>query len=104
MTVLSDTMTERDLEYFVRAAAQRFGWFRFHVYRSKGSEPGWPDEVLLRPPEMIVAELKSAKGKVTEAQERVLAMLEACGIETYIWRPSDLDAILERLANVGPGK
>jgi hypothetical protein len=75
-----------------------FGWTRYHTFLSVRSAPGFPDLVLVRPPRLIFAELKSETGKVTDAQQAWLALLEACpGCEVYTWRPADLPAIAELL-------
>jgi hypothetical protein len=48
----------------------------------------------VRPPRLVLAELKSEAGKVTEHQARWLALLHACpGVEVFLWRPSDLERI-----------
>lgn len=53
---------------------------------------------MVRPPRIVIAELKAESGKVTEHQARWLALLGACpGVETYLWRPSDLERIAEVL-------
>lgn len=77
--------------------AKQFGWLFYHTHRSDKSEPGWPDVVLCKPPELIIAELKSAKGKLTVDQKTWVYSLGSCGIETYVWRPADLPYIFERL-------
>jgi hypothetical protein len=54
---------------------------------------------MVRPPRIVFAELKAEAGKVTEHQARWLALLSACpGVETYLWRPSDLERIAKVLA------
>ena len=72
-------------------------WRTYHTLRSKGSEPGFPDLILIRPPRLIFAELKSDRGRLTRAQREWRADLEACGVEVYTWRPSErshVEAIL----------
>lgn len=61
---------------------------------------GWPDLVIARadPPRLIIAELKSEKGRQTPEQRTWQAILEANGVEYYLWRPSDwpdIERILE---------
>jgi hypothetical protein len=73
-------------------------WQHFHVYESRRSVAGWPDLTLVRPPELLVAELKTDRGRVTPAQRDWLALLAACGIETHVWRPRDFDEVWARLA------
>lgn len=60
--------------------------------------PGFPDLWLLREPDLIVAELKTEKGRLSPAQQQWIAALTACGLEVYIWRPSDFDEINARLS------
>jgi hypothetical protein len=40
-----------------------------------------------------MAELKTDRGKVTADQSRVHDELRAAGVDVYVWRPSDWDAI-----------
>lgn len=72
--------------------ARTFGWAAYHPYLSVRSAPGWPDLALVRPPRLVLAELKSERGKVSVHQQHWLDLLGACdGVEVYVWRPSDLD-------------
>lgn len=97
-----DLMSERAWQDVVVDLARLCGWLPFHVLRSKGMEAGWPDLVLIRPPDIVFAELKRERGKVTAAQARVLDMLERCGLEVHVWRPSDFPAVHDRLASRTP--
>jgi hypothetical protein len=82
----------------VRDLAKLFGWLEFHPYNSRRSSLGYPDLCLCRPPSIIFAELKTATGRVTPAQEAWLQALGQCpGVETHVWRPNAWAAILERL-------
>jgi hypothetical protein len=82
----------------IRDLARMFRWSTFHPFLSRWSEKGFPDVVLCRPPRLILAELKTDRGKTTPDQERWLGLLGACpGVETYLWRPADLDEIAELL-------
>ena len=48
----------------------------------------------MRPPRLVLAELKTEKGKVSPAQVAWLERLEQCaGVEVYLWRPSHRDEI-----------
>ena len=67
------------------------------VHWGRSVAAGWPDLVLLRPPRMIAWECKSATGKATPEQLAMLERLAACGYETAVIRPDDLDAIEEVL-------
>ncbi len=53
---------------------------------------------MVRPPRLVFAELKAERGRTTPHQERWLALLGACpGVESHLWRPSDLAHIAEVL-------
>ena len=56
------------------------------------------DYVLVRPPDLLVVELKSQRARISEAQRAWLDDLEAAGVEVHVWRPPDVDAVLVRLA------
>lgn len=77
----------------------------YHPRYSLGSEPGWPDLVLVRVRDrrLIFAELKAEKGRLSTRQAEVLELLEAAVatddhertetrplVEVTVWRPSDL--------------
>ena len=73
---------------------------------------GWPDLVLLHPErgQLLVAECKSEKGRVTPAQER---WLEAFGglanCWAFVWKPSMWDSIVavlkgDNVGNLAQGK
>jgi hypothetical protein len=92
------TVSERDLTSFVADTARLLGWRRYHTWLAKHSAAGFPDEVLLRPPRLVFAELKSDRGKLKDAQAGCLTELaEVLGLEVYVWRPADMDAIAEVL-------
>jgi glycine/D-amino acid oxidase-like deaminating enzyme len=97
----AELLTEADWQELVVQYARLQGWWCFHPYDSRKSQAGWPDLVLMRPPELVIVELKSQRGKVTQEQERVLAMLDECGVEAHLWRPADEAAVFDRL---GPRK
>lgn len=60
---------------------------------------GFPDLVLARGPATIYAELKTKKGKLTDAQKEWLAALaENPGNKCFVWRPADRNEIEEVLS------
>lgn len=77
--------------------ATLYGWRNYHPYDSRRSVPGWPDLVLVRPPELLYVELKTDKGRVSPAQKVWLYDLARCGCEVYVWRPAQFEQIHERL-------
>jgi len=92
-------MLEREWDQLLfgskKGLAPILGWrpeLCYHTLRSKGSQSGFPDRVLVRD-RIIFAELKRDKGKPTEAQKEWLDALAGAGAEVYLWRPQDLDEI-----------
>lgn len=98
-----------------RAAMTARGW-RTPV---EADGAGFPDLVLVRPPEVIFAELKAARGTLTPAQREWIAALTLVeeGIahrtgsgddpasrifEVNVWRPADFDTVHARLARQRP--
>ena len=63
-------------------------------------DAGFPDLVLARPipGDLIFAELKKEKGRVSAMQAAWIRTLAATGVEAYIWYPSDLTEIINRLS------
>ena len=80
-----------------KGLAPMLGWrLTYHTLRSKGSQSGFPDRVLVRD-RIIYAELKREKTQPTVAQKEWLDGLARAGAEVYLWRPSDLDEIAKIL-------
>ena len=93
-------MTEAKLEEHVRALCKDLGIIRIHVYLSRGTTPGVPDDILIGPRGILWRECKTAKGKVTPAQQAMGEALLAAGQDWAIWRPDSLlnGAIARELA------
>ena len=101
-------INERAFQQTVIQIAKWEGW-RVHHTRNVEIRPGrwatpiqgdagFPDLVLAHPKRgVIYAELKSAVGRVSEAQRRWLDTLEQAGAEAYVWRPIDIQFIRTRL-------
>lgn len=91
-------ISEREFLQQVRDLGRLCGWLCYHTHNSRHSEPGFTDIVMVRPPSVLFAELKTDRGRVTPAQRTWLEALEQCpGVEAYVWRPGDWPAIVERL-------
>ena len=92
---------EAEFEDRVVELAKATGWKVLHIHDSRAvdwrSDPGWPDWVLCRPPDLIVVELKSETGRVRKGQRQWVDALVASGAEACFWRPGDWDAIEARL-------
>ncbi len=89
--VAARAMTEKQLQQAVMDLARLLGWRVFHTFISVRSAPGFPDIVGIRASDgrLFACELKSARGKLTPAQEAWLADFRATGAETYVFRPED---------------
>ncbi len=95
-------MSEREFQAQIRALSTVLGWLDYHTWSAMHSTAGFPDTVLVKPPRVIFAELKTENGKITPHQQFWLDMLRLCpGIETYLWRPSDWNTIVEILNRGG---
>lgn len=90
-------MTEAEFERQVKQLAATFGYSYYHTWRSIHSPAGFPDCVLAKPGRLIFAELKSEKGKMSDAQNEWIDVLYQAGAETYIWRPGDWEKIVKTL-------
>lgn len=75
-----------------------YGWDTYHTYDSRRSDPGFPDLVMIRPPRLVFAELKSSTGILGAAQTHWQEQLSGVrDIESYVWRPLDLQHIADTL-------
>lgn len=84
------TMSEADLQSAVIDLAKLRGYLCYHTHDSRRSAPGFPDLVFARRDRLVFAELKSDKGRLSDAQSKWLATLVLFGAEVHIWRPADL--------------
>ena len=92
-------MSERELQDAIIELAKLLGWRCMHQRPARTIDSwrtsiighaGFPDLVLLRPPRLVFAELKSKKGRVDFDQATWLNGLnEVKGVEQYLWRPAD---------------
>ena len=92
-------MKERELQDAVIDCARALGWRVAHFRPAKTEKgwrtpvaadgAGWPDLVLVRGSRLIFAELKSATGKLSDAQVEWEYALERSGHAVYVWRPDD---------------
>jgi hypothetical protein len=95
---VSRTMSESVWQAHVIKAARLFGWMIYHTYDSRRNQAGFPDLVLVRPPRVLFVELKSQGGRIRDEQIEWLTALEAStSVETYLWRPSAREQMLEVL-------
>lgn len=97
--VAYDAITEKAWQAEIVEALGYLGWRHYATWTSLHSVPGFPDIIALHPRarDVLVAELKTERGKATPQQLEWLAWFERVGIDAYLWRPSDIDEVLERL-------
>ena len=82
-------MTERELQEAIRELARYLQLLCYHTFDSRRSEPGWPDLVIVGPSGCLFRELKSERGRLTEAQTIWLSSLRTAGLDAAIWHPTD---------------
>ena len=109
MTRMFSEITEAQFLEQVKQVATINQWLIDHtptmqqrpgIYRT-GGLVGKPDLCLisLRGHGIIYAELKTMDGRLSPAQKIVGNALVNNGAEYYVWRPNQIDLIIERLAN-----
>jgi len=87
-------ISERRFQAQIVQLARLCGWLVYHTHDSRRSAAGFPDLVLCRAGplfeggELLFAELKTDRGKLTRGQEIWLAALRAAGLRAVLWRPS----------------
>ena len=97
---MPNVITEKQFESQIKDLAKLFGWKYYHTWRSIHSPAGFPDCVLVRGKRLVIAELKSEKGVVSEKQQDWLdALKQVPCLEVFLWRASDetFDEIVEVL-------
>lgn len=100
--------TESGFQDAVIDLAKWCGWeLRYHTHDSRRSDAGFPDLVMLKPPRIIVAELKTDKGRVSKTQQAWLDGWRACvplcaALQVFVWRPADWPEIERQLKSRWP--
>ena len=96
------SMTEKELQEAVIDLAHLFGWQVAHFRPAQNSRGDWrtpvaadgagfPDLVLVSDTAVIFAELKSAKGRMSDEQKHWILRLREAGSMAAVWRPADWD-------------
>lgn len=77
---LADAAMTDEAAFQVRVVelATRHGWRAYHTHDSRRSEPGFPDLVLVRPPRVLIVELKVGRRQLTRDQAEWMRLLERC--------------------------
>lgn len=91
---VAEMTSEADFQAQVIAWAKAHGWTVYHTHDSRRSQPGFPDLVMFKGEQLIFAELKTMKGKLSAAQSEWLMGLQGTRTtDCYVWRPIDWDEI-----------
>ena len=96
-------LTEKAFMDSIVDLARQTGWLVYHTHDSRRSEPGFPDLVMTKPKRLVIAEIKTEKGKTTKHQDKWLETLktvEARGVKVKLWRPSDWPEIERTLGAI----
>ena len=89
--------SEKQFMQRVKRRAEVHGWMVWHQLDSIGTRSGLPDLIMVRPPRLVFAELKSAHGRLSPAQREAIARLLDCPqVEAYVWYPRD-DAVISKV-------
>ncbi|WP_213816261.1 VRR-NUC domain-containing protein [Glaciihabitans sp. dw_435] len=95
----AETMSEKQFQDVVIAAAERRGFLVYHTHDSRRSQAGYPDLHLVHTTRRrsLFRELKTMKGKTSKAQNIWLAALTNAGHDAGVWRPIHwFDKTIER--------
>lgn len=90
-------VTEAQFQDQVRQVALWLQWAFYHTHDSRKSDEDFPDCIMVRPPRLIVAELKVDGKDATPGQQWWLDLFARAGAETYVWHPSEIGKIMEIL-------
>lgn len=85
-------MTELELQRQVQVLCRRYDVDLDHRHQPLQDRPGWPDCSLLGTRAAAFRELKTRTGKLSPAQQRTGARMQACGLDWSVWRPADLES------------
>ena len=94
-------LSEKDFMESIVQLARQTGWMVYHTYDSRRSEAGFPDLVMTKHKRLVIAEIKTEKGKTSPAQDKWLETLRtARGVKEKLWRPSDWPEIERTLGAI----
>lgn len=86
-------MNEKQFQANVVELAHYLGYLTYHTLDSRGSEPGFPDLVIVGRNRLLFREIKSEKGMLTQAQLKWGGALMAGGGDWSVWRPSQMELV-----------
>ena len=86
-------MTEAKLLREVQARGRKRNWLVYHGTSTNRGTAGYPDLTMVHPTgKLLVVELKSERGVVSNAQHAWLNALAAAGVQVAVWTPADLES------------
>ena len=91
-------ITEAEFQAQVIELLQHTHWKIYHTWKSIHSVAGFPDIIAIREGELLVIELKSAKGKLTEAQKLWLEAFQLTCARVFVWKAGNDDDWNEAVA------
>jgi len=91
--------TERAWQLTVVTAAKHLGYMVYHTEVSIRSVKGFPDLVLAGRGQVVFAELKTTRGRVSPEQKEWLGWLRQNGAKAYLWFPADWPEVETVLRN-----
>lgn len=91
-----EDLSEKEWQAQVVSLAKQMSWRVYHPFRSDRSEPGWPDLSLVRD-RFLALELKTEKGKLSDAQKTWIRALLNAQVEVYVCRPRHLEELAQVL-------
>jgi hypothetical protein len=92
--IVASQMSEKQWRQTVVDFAHMRGWMSYHTWNSIHSEAGFPDEVFIRVPRLVIVEFKREGGRLSQHQKRWLSAFSACGVETHTLYPSQMDEVI----------
>lgn len=104
------TITEKEWSTTVIEIARLNRWLIHHsrpawvregrMVTALSGHTGLPDLIMVKAPRLVVVELKTQTGQLTEEQRNWLqAFAEVPGCRAFVWRPADLDTVWKILSS-----
>lgn len=90
-------ISEAQFQRQITDLADLYKWRWHHNADSRRAGAGWPDLVLVGHGRALFLELKSATGRVRDAQRIWLSALSDAGLEVALVRPDDLPMLVDVL-------
>lgn len=96
--VVEAAQKEAEFQAQIVGLAETWHWRVYHTRDSRGSQPGFPDLVLVRGPTALFLEVKSAKGVESPDQQAWIAALKQVRfVHADFVYPKDWDRVEDTL-------